>query len=264
MFFLLLIAYGVVLLAVLVFQRRLIYLPTRIPPEVVKSVAAEHGFVPWTNAAGGGIGWKMAANGEAEANVLIVHGNAGCALSRDYIAQPIHAASRVSVYVLEYPGYGARPGRPTKTALIAAAEEAWQCLPAHAPRFVVSESIGAGVAAELARRHPQEIAGLALLVPYHDLPGVAQRQMPFLPAYFLLFDRFNPAECLKSYAGPVLIAVAGEDEIIGADSGRRLYASYGGPKRLVEFPGAGHNDVAAQPPDWWGTVFAFWHQPAKP
>ena len=95
---------------------------------------------------------------------------------------------------------------------------------------------------------------------------VFQRRLLYLPTRIppvLLFDRYNPAECLKSYAGPVLVAVAGQDEIIGADSGRRLFASYGGPKRLVEFPGAGHNDVAAQSPEWWGTVFVFWRQPAK-
>ena len=41
---LLAIAYLLVLLAVLIFQRRLIYFPTRIPADVIESVAAGHGF----------------------------------------------------------------------------------------------------------------------------------------------------------------------------------------------------------------------------
>ncbi len=259
---LLAIAYVLVLLAVLIFQRRLIYLPTRIPADVIESVAAGHGFTPWKNPSGQIIGWKIPARGTAAGSVLIVHGNAGCALSRDYIAQPIHDAAAVDVFVLEYPGYGARPGAPGKASLVAAAGEAFQLLPTNSPRYVVSESIGAGVACELAQRHPAEISGLALLVPYDRLASVAQKQMPFLPAYWLLLDRFNPAECLKHYHGPVKVVVAGADEILGAAAGRRLFADYAGPKSLQEFPRAGHNDIAGQPSAWWQEVFSFWNQPA--
>ena len=255
---LLIIGYLLIVLVVLIFQRRLIYLPTKIPADVIESVAAEHGFAPWKNPAGQIIGWKMAASGTATGSVLIVHGNSGFASSRDYIARPVHDAASVDVYVLEYPGYGARPGSPSKTSLVAAAEEAFQLLPANSPRFVVSESIGTGVACELAKRHPAEISGLTLLVPYDNLAWVAQKQMIFLPAYFLLFDRFNPAECLKNYHGPVKFAIAGSDETIGAASGRRLFAGYAGPKELQEFPLAGHNDVPAQSPAWWEEIFSFW------
>ncbi len=82
---LLVIGYLLVVLVVLIFQRRLIYLPTKIPADVIESVAAEHGFAPWKNPTGQIIGWKMAASGVATGSVLVVHGNAGCALSRDYI-----------------------------------------------------------------------------------------------------------------------------------------------------------------------------------
>jgi pimeloyl-ACP methyl ester carboxylesterase len=261
---LLVIAYLLIVLAVLIFQRRLIYIPTKIPADVIESVAAGHGFAPWKNPAGQLIGWKMLASGTATGSVLIVHGNAGCALSRDYIAQPIHDAETVDVFVLEYPGYGARTGSPSKASLVAAAEEAFQLMPTNLPRYVVSESIGAGVACELAQQHPNEISGLALLVPYDQLASVAQRQMPFLPAYFLLFDRFNPAECLKSYHGPVKFVIAGGDEIIGAAAGRRLFESYAGPKEVQEFPRAGHNDVAGQPTNWWREVFFFWQKSSPP
>ena len=39
--------YGVwIALVILIFQRRLMYFPTKIPAGVVESVAAEHGFTP--------------------------------------------------------------------------------------------------------------------------------------------------------------------------------------------------------------------------
>ena len=257
---LLLIAYLLVVLLVLIFQRRLIYFPTKIPADVVESVAKEHGFAPWKNPGGQIIGWKIPAPGPAAGNVLIVHGNAGCALGRDYIAQPIHDASEVEVFVLEYPGYGARAGAPSMTSLLAAAEEAFQLLPSGMPKYVVSESIGAGVACDLARNHPAEVAGMVLFVPYHNLASVAQRQMPFLPAYFLLLDRFNPAKCLEQYRGPIQFVVAGADEILGPETGKKLFDGYAGPKKLLMLPGARHNDISGQSPMWWREVFAFWSQ----
>lgn len=244
-------------------QRKLLYFPTKIPANAIETVASGHGFEPWKNSAGEIIGWKMLAKNTPAASVLVVHGNAGCALSRDYLAQPIHDAASVDVFVLEYPGYGARNGSPSKSSLIAGAEEAFQLLPKNLPRYIVSESIGTGVAGELAKAHPQAIAGMALFVPYHNLAAVAQRQMWFLPAYFLLLDRFNPEECLQSYHGPVKFIIAEKDEIIGAASGLRLANGYAGPKELQVFPGAHHNDIAGQSAAWWREVFAFWRQRVK-
>jgi pimeloyl-ACP methyl ester carboxylesterase len=255
------VAYIFLCVCCFVLQRKLLFFPTKIPADAAVQAGAEHGFVPWKNPAGQIIGWKILASGASTGSVLIVHGNAGCAIERDYLAQPIHDAEPVDVFVLEYPGYGARDGSPSKASFVAAAEEAFQLLPTNLPRYVVSESIGAGVACELAKNHPSEVAGMALLVPYHNLAAVAQRQMWFLPAYLLLLDRFNPEECLCSYHGPVKFVVAGADEVIGPKSGLRLHESYGGPKELQVFPGAPHNDVSSEPAVWWQEVFRFWRQP---
>ncbi len=263
---LLVITYLLIVLAALIFQRRLIYFPTKIPADMVVLVAAEHGFVPWKNPAGQIIGWKFPATASPVASVLIMHGNAGCAIHRDYLAGPIHDSAPVDVYVLEYPGYGAREGSPNKCSLFAAAEEAFGLLTNGLPKYLVSESIGAGIACYLAKAHSINVAGLVLFMPYHDLASVAQRKMPFLPAYLLLLDRFNPAECLRDYRGPVKMVLAGADEIIPVESGRRLFEEYQGPKTLQIIPGAHHNDIAGQSPEWWQEVFSFWQQnrPAKP
>jgi pimeloyl-ACP methyl ester carboxylesterase len=241
-------------------QRKLLYFPTKIPADAVVQAGAEHGFVPWKNNFGQIIGWIIPARSVATGSVLIVHGNAGCAIGRDYLAQPIHDAEEVNVFVLEYPGYGAREGSPSKKSFVTAAEEAFGLLPANLPRYVVSESLGTGVACQLAKNHPQQVAGMALFVPYHNLASVAQRRIWFLPTYFLLLDRFNPEECLKSYCGPVKFIVAGSDEVVGPASGIHLYDSYGGPKELQVIAGAHHNDVESQPSGWWRQVFLFWRE----
>lgn len=256
----LIIVYVLVVLAAAIFQRRLIYFPRTIPAGLAEQAAAENGFVPWRNKAGQIIGWKLPASSLPTGSVLIAHGNAGCAIDREYLAGPIHDAASVDVYVLEYPGYGARGGSPGKRSFIAAGEEAFESLPNGLPRYVVSESIGAGVACHLAKAHSAEVAGLLLFMPYHDLASVAQRKIFFLPAYLFLLDRFNPAEDLKDYRGPVKIILAGADEIIPATSGLRLFKGYKGPKTLQIIPGAHHNEVAEQSADWWKDVFLFWQR----
>jgi len=260
------IAYSLFVLAVAIFQRRLIYFPRIIPPGLAEGAAAELGFVPWRNPSGQIIGWKLPATPSPVASILITHGNAGCAIDRGYLANPIHVAAPVDIYVLEYPGYGSREGSPDKRSFLAAGEEAFGLLTNGLPKYLVSESIGAGVACYLAKAYSTNVAGLVLFMPYHDLASVAQRRMPFLPAYLLLLDRFNPAECLRDYRGPVKIVLAGADEIIPVESGRRLFEGYDGPKTLQIIPGAHHNEVAEQSPEWWKEVFSFWQQnrPAKP
>lgn len=239
-------------------QRKLLYVPSRYTLAEEQQFAAQKGFVPWSNPAGEVIGWKVPATGTSTGNVLVVHGNGGAALNRDYIAQPIHAAGALDVFVLEYPGYGARGGSPSMKSWLAAGEEAFALLPKDQPIFIVSESLGTGVAAHLAKLHPQGIAGMVMFVPYDSLPSLAQSKMPLLLPYFFLVDRFQPAAWMKDYRGPVKFVIAGRDEIIPPKFGQRLHDSYAGPKTLQIFPDATHNQVAEQLPEWWREAFSFW------
>jgi len=208
------------------------------------------------------MGWKLPARSAPVGSVLIVHGNAGWALNRAYMAMPVHDAAPLDVYILEYPGFGARKGSPGEASFLSAADEAFENLPENLPAYVVSESLGTGVAAHLAEKYPSRVAGLAMFAPYDKLASVAQNHVPFLPAYFLLWDRFDPAAWLKGYHGPVKIIVAGADEIIPPMLGRRLYDGYNGPKMLQVIPGARHNATADQSLDWWRKILAFWQQHA--
>jgi uncharacterized protein len=259
-----LVVYVGLALFVMLVQRKLIYFPARLSAEEALRTAAEEGFAPWRNASGEIIGWHFAADGRLTGSVLVVHGNAGSAVDRGYFAKPIQAAAPVDVYLLEYPGYGARSGSPSQRSFLAAAEEAFATLPQDLPIYVVAESLGTGVAAHLAQVRGDKVSGLALFVPYDDLVSVGQNQMPFLPVSWLLWDRFNPALCIKDYRGPVAVVIAEADQVIPAQFGRRLHDACAGPKRIQVVAGAGHNDVAAQTPEWWRETFAFWKQHARP
>jgi pimeloyl-ACP methyl ester carboxylesterase len=258
------IAFAVFVVVTGVMQRRLIYFPTRVSPDLAEQLAARNGFVPWRAAQGEIIGWKLAANGAPIGSVLVTHGNAGSAMDRIYLAGPIHAALQLDVHVLEYPGYGARPGSPSMRSILEAAEAALAALPKELPVFLVGESLGAGAVAHLAKTQPERIGGLVLFAPYDDLAAVGQAAMPFLPVKLMLRDRFRPAEWLAGYRGPLKVVLAGADEVIPPRFGQRLFDSYGGPKELEVVPSAGHNEIAEQATRWWVEVFGFLRQAGAP
>ena len=134
------------------------------------------------------------------------------------------------------------------------------------PFYVIGESLGTGLAAYLAGAHPKVIAALLLVAPYNDLGDVAQAHMPLFPAKWMLRDRFESSRYLREYHGPVAVLLAGRDEVVPNRFGRKLYDEYSGPKKVWEVARATHNDLPAQPQEWWRELIVFWTgkpQPAR-
>ena len=171
---------------------------------------------------------------------LMMHGNGGQAADRDYVLHCL--TDQDSLYVLEYPGYGARSGSPSLESMNQAASEACQLLRSRYPNIPVcalGESIGTGPACHLAleKTPPDKIV---LAVPFDILARVAARQFPFLPVRLLLRDNWDNVDSLKHYAGPVDIFGAMDDGIIPIDHARAL-AKQVSQARLITVPG-GHNE----------------------
>src|SRR6266542_4327540 len=87
------IPYLLVLIAVFLGQRHLLYFPDKLPLDLSVVIAHRAGFEPWQNASGQVIGWKQTCktNGPRD-RVLITHGNAGSALSRVDFAESLKQA----------------------------------------------------------------------------------------------------------------------------------------------------------------------------
>lgn len=246
------------LVALTLMQRRLIYLPVTLSPDDAKIEAAGAGLLPWTNSAGAIIGWQLPADPHAPGTILMIHGTDGWAVDRAIPAKAIRKGTGFTVYILEYPGYGARPGSPGEASILAAADEAWQCLPHQVRVYLVAESLGAGPVAHLAGEHPSEIAGIAMFAPYDRLTSVAQHHLPVVPVSLLLRDQFAPVDWMANYHGPVKVVVSGADGVIPPASSRRLYDSLTGPKSLEIIPGAGHMVTMDRTFEWWRGLRTFW------
>lgn len=240
-------------------QRKMIYHPTHPAEAGSLQFAQARGFVPWLNNEGLFRGWKKTSGAKGEhRRLMIVHGNAGCAIDRLDYADQLEAIAPMDVYILEYPGFGLRAGSPSQESLFAAAKEGMEFLKNEGPVYVLGESLGTGVAAYLAGTYAQEISGVVLIAPYNNMTDVAQEHMPIFPVRWLLKDRFPSETYLKNYHGPVGVLVAGQDEVVPNRFGKKLFEDYAGPKKLWELAGAGHNDLLSQAGDVWKELFTFW------
>ena len=171
---------------------------------------------------------------------LMMHGNAGQAADRDYVLRRM--SDQDSLYVLEYPGYGGREGRPSLESFNQAASEAYRQLRSRNPTTpvcILGESIGCGPACALAleKLPPEKIV---LVVPFDSLTKVAAGHFPFLPVRLLLRDGWDNVEALKDYSGPVEIFGAESDNIIPIRHARAL-ARQIPQAQFTVIPG-GHND----------------------
>ena len=245
-------------------QRSMIYFPSRHDAASLERTAAAEGFEPWRNSQGEPIGYRSlppADDPRPPLAILIFHGNAGYATHRADYATLLRAAASdraVSVYILEYPGYGARGGSPSQEALLAAANEAVSTVPAEVPLILLGESIGTGVATATASATPERISGLLLLTPFDSLANVAQHHYPLLPVRWIMRDQYPSQEWLQSYRGPIAILLAEDDTIVPAKFGQKLHDTYAGPKKLIIADQADHNDLLhTLPPSAWQEALQF-------
>jgi uncharacterized protein len=211
-------------------QRSMLYFPAHTAPDTT--------LTPWSEA-GRTIGYCREAH-NPHTIWLMMHGNAGQAADRDYVLPRL--SEHDSLYVLEYPGYGSRDGKPTLESINHAASAAYQLLRARNPALpvcVLGESIGSGPACALAREKipPDKIV---LVVPFDNLASVASQHFPFLPIRFMLRDAWDNVESLKGYSGPVEIFAARNDTIIPIEHAKELARNAKNVK-FTEIDGA-HND----------------------
>jgi pimeloyl-ACP methyl ester carboxylesterase len=245
-------------------QRSMLYYPSQNDAASLERAAKAQGFEAWRNQQGETIGYRSLPSPDdtrAPLAVLVFHGNAGYAIHRADYATILRAAApdhAVAVYILEYPGYGARGGKPSQESFLAAASDALSVIPADTPVVVLGESIGTGVASATAAGHPERVRGLLLLTPFDSLANVAQHRYPLLPVRWIMRDQYPSEDWLKNYRGPIAIILAEDDTIVPAKFGQSLYDTYAGPKKLIIANQADHNDLLhTLPPTAWEEALNF-------
>lgn len=241
-------------------QRSMLYFPHKMSRAWLQKLAAESGLEVWPAGAIDYFGLVSAtAPDDPKGTILVFHGNAASAQDRMYYVQALEPLGwRVVLY--EYPGYAARGGKIGEKPFVEDARKAARAAQAAFgdPIFVWGESLGCGVAAAVAGDPATKIAGAVLLTPWDTLPNLAQDIYWYLPARWLVLDKFDNIKNLRDFQGPVAVIIAGSDEIIPNKRSERLYKSLSGTKQRWDFPGAGHNSWPSSPGlPWWSEVMEF-------
>ena len=251
-------AYLLVAALMFFFQRRLLYLPDLGSQSA--SFLAAAGLAQWPEP---GENYRayigISSLNKARGTVIVFHGNAGGAQDRNYYVQALEPLG-YRVILAEYPGYGGRSGKPSEKVL---AEDARQTISLaekmyDEPVFLWGESLGSAVVASAIADSGDSIDGIILLTPWDSLGDLAQSIYWFLPARWLLRDRFDSVDNLRSYTGRVALITAGQDQIVPGKHSDRLYNSLNTEKQRWHFEYSGHNSwpVSADE-NWWAEVMDF-------
>lgn len=152
---------------------------------------------------------------DRRAAVLVAPGNGGNRLGRAALAELL-AERGFAVLLLDYRGYGGKPGRPSERGLLRDALAAQRALadrdyPADRTIYL-GESLGTGVVAALQEQVPP--AGLLLRSPFTSLVDAGAHHYPFLPVRALLRDRFDVLEHVAVSDVPVTVVHGDRDEVV--------------------------------------------------
>lgn len=244
-------------LALWFLQERLIFFPQPIPEarraEIVQSfLGVESVFL---EAADGTRlhAWHVKAQAPDAPLVLYFGGNAEEVSWM--IPRVRREAPQAGWLLVDYRGYGSSGGSPSQKALVSDALLWHDYATKRSTRlFVLGRSLGSGTAVPLAAERP--VQGVILIAPFDSLVALGRRHYPFLPVRWMLKHPFDSVALAPSIAAPLLCVVAERDEIIPVVHSQRLYEAWGGAKRWVMLPGAGHNNTD-DAPELWSAIRGF-------
>jgi hypothetical protein len=193
---------------------------------------------------------SLAGGGVASPLVIFAHGNGELI---DFWAEEFEALRRwgVAVLLVEYPGYGRSPGRPSEASVTAAMVAGYDWAAARtdidAQRIVAyGRSVGSGAACALARERP--VAALVLESAFTSVHRMARRYgLPRL----LVRDPFDNLAVVRQFPRPVLILHGEADEIIPVSHAHALHQA--ARSATLHLLPCGHNDC----PRPWSLVRQF-------
>lgn len=180
--------------------------------------------------------------------ILFLHGNGGeigdrADRMRFYLSQGFNAL------FVSYRGYGKSSGSISEQGLVTDAVTAHHWLVAQGvdPQqiLLVGESLGTGVAVQLAAQRP--VAAVALEAPFASAADIAASLYWWLPVSLLMKDKFHSRDHIGRVTAPLLVQHGDADSIIPVAQGRALFDLANEPKQLVILPGAGHGVIMEQP-----------------
>jgi uncharacterized protein len=192
-------------------------------------------------------GWLVRSGTEPpKATIIYFHGNGGNISNVAWVGKNL-ASSGFDVLLVDYRGYGRSDGEVDgERELNLDGDAAYDYIVKMRgvrPEKVVlyGQSLGTTVAVDLAARKP--CGAVILESGLSSAAEMAAQVLPRIarPLYVLGKNRFESARKLAQVKSPILIAHGDPDPVIPTEQGRKLYGAANEPKKLLIYPGAGHN-----------------------
>lgn len=239
------VVYSLLVGILFVAQRHLMYFPDRGKPDFTRAGVPTMEQVVATTSDGLDLAmWYHPPARPGAPVVTLFQGNAGNMGHRGFKISPIIAAG-FGVLLAEYRGYGGNPGSPTETGLYRDGRAALDVLKRKgiAPGQIVlyGESLGSAVAVQLATE--RMFRAVVLEAPFTSAADLAASHFWFVPARYLLWDRFESLAKIGRIRAPLLVIHGEKDAIVPVRHGRELFAAAPEPKQVRYIPEAGHNDL---------------------
>lgn len=239
--------YLLVVALLFVFQRRVIYHPSSNRAEPGQVGATDMRVVGLNTSDGLAlVAWWRKPSRDGAPVLVFFHGNAGNIGGRAWKVRPYLDAGW-GVLLTSWRGYSGNPGNPTEQGLYDDARAALAFLAengvAAENTVLYGESLGSGVAVQMAFETGHNFRALVLEAPYSSITDIAARRFPFAPARWLVRDRFDSKAKIARVHTPVLVVHGERDQVIPVEFGRALFDAAIEPKAAKFLPDAGHNDL---------------------
>ena len=231
--------YGLMCLAVFLFQGRLVYFPARALDATPASIGLRYEDVRLETDSGNTLhGWYVAGVDNAR-TLLFLHGNAGN-MSHRLDSLRIFNRLGLNVLIIDYSGYGESNGKPSEAQTYDDASSAWRYLIGNrgiaSERIVVfGRSLGGGVATWLATRETP--GALILESTFVSVPELAKKYYPIVPIGWLARIRYDSISRMPSVRCPVLVIHSRDDDLVPIAHARALFAAAPEPKEFIELSG---------------------------
>lgn len=245
-----LLTYAGVLLAMYVKQRGLQYFPENkgLTPEGVGLAGVQVNLLDTPD--GERIVTWYAPAKPGLPTILYFHGNAGEIGDRP-TRFAFYADRGFGVLYMSYRGFGGSTGEISEAGLVTDALASYDWLVRRGVKpgqiALVGESLGAGIAVQLAAQRP--VGAIALEAPFTSAVDIAAAIYWWLPVRLLMKDQFRSVDHVAAVKAPLLVTHGEADTLIPVEHGKALFAAANEPKEISVVAGAGH-DVLFDETTW--------------
>ena len=223
------IIYFLITLIIFFYQRKLLYHPSEnnyldensLTHKIEKiSIKSENDL----------IGWYYFKNKNYK-TLLFFHGNAGKLDNRIYKLNEFSKLN-LNYLIFAYRGFSGNKGKPSELGLYQDAQNAkgWLNNKGISDQDIIlyGESLGTAIAIEIGKKN--KFAGIILESPFTSMEILAKKYYPYLPAKFILKDKYKSVDKLNMLNSPIHVMHGKNDKIVPFYMGEQIYQKYDGIK----------------------------------